>query len=242
MARNGSWLPRGRHVEEYLCEVASHCLAIATFLHKGNPDRLAVAMRRVAEAVGLSLVRNRPVDAGLRDIYEMLLQAQPALREVESEDDGEELRSGNASMLFEPTLRFDGTGWESCLSAVGEQSKVVARDIYAHLGLLAIQTCMEFWLDSVNGSDIYQVPAQSWQAGELLKYQEVCTVYDARAFEEAVQNPKVRTIFVPDAAHLTQGLAVAILRRNPLRKHVFWEAKKTVPDTAPGTEADGGDV
>ncbi len=242
LARNGSWLPRGRHVEEYLCEVASHCLAIATFLHKGNPDRLAVAMRRVAEAVGLSLVRNRPVDAGLRDIYEMLLQAQPALREVESEDDGEELRSGNASMLFEPTLRFDGTGWESCLSAVGEQSKVVARDIYAHLGLLAIQTCMEFWLDSVNGSDIYQVPAQSWQAGELLKYQEVCTVYDARAFEEAVQNPKVRTIFVPDAAHLTQGLAVAILRRNPLRKHVFWEAKKTVPDTAPGTEADGGDV
>ncbi len=196
LARNGSWLPRGRHIEEHLCEVASHCLAIAALLHKGNADRLAEAMRRVAEAVGLSLVRDVPVDAGLREIYEMLLQAQPALREVETADDREKLRSGNASMLFEPTLRFDGTGWESCTAVEGERmGDVLQNRIIAHLGLLAMQTCMEVPLDYVNGSDIYQVPAKSWQAGEFLKYQEVCTVYDARAFEEAVQNPRVRRDF-----------------------------------------------
>ena len=240
--RSGSWSPFGKHVEEYLSEVASHSLAIAAFLHKGNPDRLAVAMRRVAEAVGLSLVRNRPVDAGLRKIYEMLLQAQPALREVESEDDGEKLRSGNASMLFEPTLRFDGTGWESRLSAVGEQSNVVAQDIYAHLGLLAIQTCMECRLDSVHGTDIYHVPAKSWQSGELLKYQEVCTVHDARAFEEAVQNPKVRSDFCSRCRLFDPRPC----RRHPTAKSTSQTgvlgSNETVPDTASGTEAHGGEV
>lgn len=107
--------------------------------------------------------------------------------------------------------------------------------ILAHLGLLAMQTCMDHCLDSVNGSDIYHVPGGSWQAGELLKYEKVCIAHDAIAFEQAVQNPEVRAIFVPTAAYLTQGIAVSVLQRNPLRKQVFWEGRKATPDAKGGT-------
>lgn len=85
------------------------------------------------------------------------------------------------------------------------------KEILSHLGLLARQTLIENWLDSVNGSEIYQVPSASWQRCELLKDNVVCTVQDAIEFEGAVQNPKVFTIFVPATAYLTQEIAIRIL-------------------------------
>jgi hypothetical protein len=84
---------------------------------------------------------------------------------------------------------------------------------------------MEWPLDSVGGSNIYHVPASSWQAGELIKYNKICTVLDASAFEQAVQNPDVRAIFVPHSADVTHSIARSILLRNPLCKQVFWEAQ-----------------
>lgn len=98
-------------------------------------------------------------------------------------------------------------------------------EILTHLGLLARQTCMENWLDSVNGSEIYQVPNESWQKSELLNDNDVCTVQDAVEFEGAVQNPKVFTIFVPATAYLTQEIAIRILERNPFNKTIYWEAQ-----------------
>lgn len=125
-------------------------------------------------------------------------------------------------------------------SAAKEASKGEVRkdEILAHLGLLAMQNCMEWKLDSVAGSEIYHVPPASWQAGELSKSNVVCTVHDAIAFEQAVRKPDVRAIFIPNAADLTQGIAVSILQRNPLPKHVFWEAQNEVSDAKPSRESD----
>ena len=107
------------------------------------------------------------------------------------------------------------------------------------LGLLAMQTCMEWPLDSVGGSNIYHVPRASWQAGELIKYNKVCTVLDASAFEQAVQNPDVRAIFVPHSADVTQSIARSILLRNPLCKQVFWEAQRADPDAETTASVNG---
>jgi hypothetical protein len=112
--------------------------------------------------------------------------------------------------------------------------------ILAHLGLLAMQTCMEWPLDEVSGSVVYHIPHASWQAGELAKYHVVSTVTDAAAFEQAVQSPAVRAIFVPHTAEVTQGIARSILLRNPLHKQIFWEACKAIPDAELGAAADGG--
>jgi hypothetical protein len=114
--------------------------------------------------------------------------------------------------------------------------------ILDNLGLLAMQTCMDWPLDSVGGSNIYHVPASNWQAGELIKYKKVCTVLDASAFEQAAQNPDVRAIFVPQSANVTQSIARSILLRNPLSKQVFWEAQRADADaettaTVSGREA-----
>lgn len=112
LAYRGSWSPFGKHIEEYLGEVASHSLALAAFHHKGDADRLSLAMRRISEAVGFSLARNRPIDPGLRQIYDMMIQRQPALAELVVADDSETAGAPNASLLFEPPLRFDGSGWK----------------------------------------------------------------------------------------------------------------------------------
>jgi hypothetical protein len=113
LARRGSWAPFGKSIEEHLAEIASHNLAIATFKHPGNPDPglLSLAMRRIVEAVTLSLAKNRPVEPGLYQVYEALLKAQPAFADRASLEGAALENVSNASWLFEPTVRFDGTGW-----------------------------------------------------------------------------------------------------------------------------------
>jgi hypothetical protein len=111
LARHGSWAPQGKHIEEYLADVASQSLAIAAFYHKSKPEPLRVGMTRLVDAVALSLARDRPVAPDLRQIYDALLKAQPALAGRATQAGASESAIPNASLVVEPELHLDGTGW-----------------------------------------------------------------------------------------------------------------------------------
>ena len=78
-------------------------------------------------------------------------------------------------------------------------------------------------LGSIKGSDIYQV-TEGWQREVLLSDDNIHAVNNAEEFENAVQNPKLFSIFVLKNASLTQEITKRILERNALSKTVFWEA------------------
>lgn len=111
LARHGSWAPQGKHIEEYLADVASQSLAIAAFYHKSKPEPLRVAITRLVDAVALSLARNRPVAPDLRQIYDALIKAQPALAGRATQAGAGMSAIPNASLAFVPELHLDGSGW-----------------------------------------------------------------------------------------------------------------------------------
>jgi hypothetical protein len=109
LARRGSWSPDGKHPEQYLADAASQSLAIAVMHHKSEPNHLAVAMRRIIDAVALSLARNRPVDPSIRAMYDVLAphagQPEPAVYDPVP----------NATLALTPSLYLDGSCWSRFL-------------------------------------------------------------------------------------------------------------------------------
>jgi hypothetical protein len=89
---------------------------------------------------------------------------------------------------------------------------------------LALQQVLDNFIDEVSGSSIYSV-TESWQKGELQKHPKVIVTNDAQALEQAVISPECEFIYIPASADITQAITRSILARNPLNKHILWEAR-----------------
>ena len=90
------------------------------------------------------------------------------------------------------------------------------------LSRMARTTLQDGFLDSINGSDIYQV-TEGWQRETLLSEKEVAVVRSSEEMEKAMQTPDIYTILVIKTAAITQEIAERILNRSPLSKTIFWE-------------------
>ena len=98
------------------------------------------------------------------------------------------------------------------------------KQIIENIPQLALQHALQNQIDEVSGSAIYSV-SEAWQKAELQKHPKVAVIMDARTLEQAVANPECEFIYIPASAGITQAITRSILQRNPLKKHILWEAQ-----------------
>lgn len=79
------------------------------------------------------------------------------------------------------------------------------------------------FLGEVFGSYIYRVHA-GWEAEQVKSERNVSKVTSAMELREAMENPDVVTIFIPQVASLTMEMVEKILKQSSLDKTLFWEA------------------
>lgn len=101
---------------------------------------------------------------------------------------------------------------------------IAEQQIIENIPQLALQQAVEHQIDEVSGSTIYSV-TESWQKAELQKHPKVIVATDAVALEQAVSSPEFEFIYIPASADVTQAITRTILGRNPLNKHILWEAE-----------------
>jgi hypothetical protein len=82
------------------------------------------------------------------------------------------------------------------------------------------------YLETVNGSEIYQVK-DGWPRAVLEETGTIMVVDNAQTFEQAVQDPTMPGIYVARHAAMTEEMATRILTRNSLPKTIFWEIEGT---------------
>ena len=97
------------------------------------------------------------------------------------------------------------------------------QQIIENIPQLALQHALQNQIDEISGSAIYSV-SEAWQKAELQKHPKVTVVNDVQALEQAVASSDSEIIYIPANAQITQAITRSILQRNPLNKHILWEA------------------
>lgn len=109
-------------------------------------------------------------------------------------------------------------------SSAGAARRLPERE-HETLRLLARRRATAGMAHIAGATSLYEV-APGWEAGVLADDPAVCRVENSFAFEEALLDTGVATIFIPASAAITLTVARRICARHGMGKTVFYEGGK----------------
>lgn len=78
------------------------------------------------------------------------------------------------------------------------------------------------FLGEVFGSHIFRVHT-GWEAEQVQSERRVSRVTSATELRDAMENPDVATIYIPQQAALTMEMVTRVLEKSSLDKTLYWE-------------------